>query len=106
MELKYANFQNGHFVFQEKVNVVNSLQVATTINGYSSSLQSRVTWQKYALKDADEWYKVASASVKKKACHVGKYEKDAETLKAPRHDVVGLRRALYDALEHTMWDVL
>lgn len=35
-----------------------------------------------------------------------KYGKDAEVLKALQDEVVGLRRAIHDAIQQTMWDVL
>lgn len=56
-----------------EVKVANSLQEAVTAYGSPYSLEDHVTELKDALKGVEEWYDVASASVKEKVQHVENY---------------------------------
>lgn len=64
---------------------------------------------KYTLKDADEWYKVASDSVEDKAHQVDEhpetYVQATKALKALYDKVVDMTQALHDSLHQTMRDV-
>lgn len=106
MELKCTNLQNELLVLQKEVKVDNSLQEVVTIHGSHSTLDACTTELKDSLKNAEERYKVAWDFVEETACRVENYGKDAESLKSLKDEVAGLRRALNDALQPTMQNVL